>query len=144
MSLLTTVLLVLKSLFPFMREVVLRDKGAKEFLLSNKTATGLAACLLVMFVLFYYVKVVADLTHERHVALLGRFTEQEQLVKDQNLLIETLQDRLKNRPEPAPTPKQPDPTTPPIERPQAYTPPKSKHPKQSLKDYAIGRLKAID
>jgi len=126
-----------------MREVVLRDKGAKEFLLSNKTATGLAACLLVMFVLFYYVKVVADLTHAKHVELLGRFTEQEQLVKDQKLWIETLEGRLKNRPEPAPTPKQPEPQLPP-ERPQAYTPPKSKHPKQSLKDYAIGRLKAID
>lgn len=148
MSLLYTILLVLKSLFPFLREVVFRDKGVKEFLLSNKTATGLAACLLVMFLLFYYVKVVAEMTHAKNVELQGQVTELQGTIDEQKLWIGTLEGRLKDKkprtqPTPPPTPAPPTPTIP--ERQPATAPPKSKHPpKQSLKDYAIGRLKAID
>lgn len=135
MSLLYTILLVLKSLFPFLKEIVLRDKGVKELLLSNKAATGLAACLLVMFILFYYVKVVADLTHARNTKLTTEMVEIKKANDDQKLLITVLEGRLKARPT-VPT----TPSPPPPDRPTAGQPPK----KQSLKDYAIGRLKATD
>lgn len=135
MSLLYTILLVLKSLFPFLKEIVLRDKGVKELLLSNKAATGLAACLLVMFILFYYVKVVADLTHARNTKLTTEMVEIKKANDDQKLLISVLEGRLKARPT-VPT----TPSPPPPDRPTAGQPPK----KQSLKEYAIGRLKATD
>lgn len=145
MSLLYTILLVLKSLFPFLREVVFRDKGVKEFLLSNKTATGLAACLLMMFFLFYYVKVVAEITHAKNVELQGQVTELQGTVEEQRLWIGTLEQRLKDKKPRVQSGPSPTPVPPPLERQPATTPPKSKHPpKQSLKDYAIGRLKAID
>jgi hypothetical protein len=134
-SLLYTILLVLKSLFPFLKEIVLRDKGVKELLLSNKAATGLAACLLVMFILFYYVKVVADLTHARNTKLTTEMVEIKKANDDQKLLISVLEGRLKARPT-VPT----TPSPPPPDRPTAGQPPK----KQSLKEYAIGRLKATD
>lgn len=137
MSLLYTILLVLKSLFPFLREIVLRDKGVKELLLSNKAATGLAACLVVMFVLFYYVKVVADLTHARNIKLTEDAAVLQKTYDDQKLLIVVLEGRLKAKPvAPTPNPSPPD-------RPTAMQPPKQKG-KPTLKDYAIGKLKAID
>ncbi|MNQ06255.1 hypothetical protein D3C85_190050 [compost metagenome] len=140
MSLLYTILLVLKSLFPFLKEIVLRDKGVRELLLSNKAATGLAACLLVMFVLFYYVKVVADLTHVRNTKLTTELVELKKTNSDQLELIGVLEGRLKARPmKPAPTTPNPSPP----ERPTAAQPPKQKG-KPSLRDYAIGKLKAID
>lgn len=138
MSLLYTILLVLKSLFPFLREIVLRDKGVRELLLSNKAATGLAAFLLVMFVLFYYVKVVADLTHARNTKLMTEIVELKKTDSDQKLLIGVLEARLKARPA-APTTPSPSPP----ERPTAIQPPKQKG-KPSLRDYAIGKLNAID
>jgi cell division protein FtsN len=139
-SLLYTILLVLKSLFPFLKEIVLRDKGVRELLLSNKAATGLAACLLVMFVLFYYVKVVADLTHVRNTKLTTELVELKKTNSDQLELIGVLEGRLKARPmKPAPTTPNPSPP----ERPTAAQPPKQKG-KPSLRDYAIGKLKAID
>jgi hypothetical protein len=138
-SLLYTILLVLKSLFPFLREIVLRDKGVKELLLSNKAATGLAACLVVMFILFYYVKVVADLTHARNVKLTEEAVVLQKTNDDQKLLIDVLQSRLKARPPAKPTPAPP----PQPDRPTANLPPKQKG-KPSLRDYAIGKLKAID
>lgn len=140
MSLLYTILLVLKSLFPFLREIVLKDKGVKELLLSNKAATGLAACLLMMFFLFYYVKVVADLTHARNIKLTEDAAVLEKTNADQQLLITTLEGRLKGRPASS-APSTPDP--PPPDHPTAMPPPKQKG-KQSLKDYAIGKLKTID
>lgn len=139
MSLLYTILLVLKSLFPFLREIVLRDKGVKELLLSNKAATGLAACLVVMFVLFYYVKVVADLTHGRNIKLTEDAVVLQKTNDDQKLLIGVLEGRLKARPA---NPTTPTPFPQP-DRPTANVPPKQKG-KPSLKDYAIGKLKAID
>lgn len=138
MSLLYTILLVLKSLFPFLKEIVLRDKGVKELLLSNKAATGLAVCLLVMFILFYYVKVVADLTHARNTKLTTEMVEINKTVSDQQLLITVLQDRLKARPS---IPTTPSPPTP--DHPTAAPPPKQKG-KPSLRDYAIRKLNAID
>lgn len=138
MSLLYTILLVLKSLFPFLREIVLRDKGVKELLLSNKAATGLAACLVVMFVLFYYVKVVADLTHARNIKLTEDAAVLQKTYDDQKLLIVVLEGRLKAKPVAPPTP---NPSPP--DRPTAMQPPKQKG-KPTLKDYAIGKLKAID
>jgi hypothetical protein len=139
-SLLYTILLVLKSLFPFLREIVLRDKGVKELLLSNKAATGLAACLVVMFILFYYVKVVADLTHARNIKLTEAAVVLQKTNDDQKLLISVLEGRLKARPT---APSTPTPSPPPPDRPTANVPPKQKG-KPSLKDYAIGKLKAID
>jgi len=140
-SLLYTILLVLKSLIPFLREIVLRDKGVKELLLSNKAASGLAVCLLVMFILFYYVKVVADLTHVRNTKLTEDAVVLQKTNSDQLLLISTLEGRLKVRPvSTAPTTPHPSPP----DRPTAAQPPKQKGTKQSLKNYAIGKLKATD
>lgn len=140
MSVLYTILLILKSLFPFLKEIVLKDKGVRELLLSNKAATGLAACLLVMFVLFYYVKVVADLTHAKNTKLTTEIVELKKTNSDQTLLISVLEGRLKARPA-TPAPTTPHPSPP--ERPTAAQPPKQKG-KPSLRDYAIGKLKAID
>lgn len=145
MPLLYTLLLVLKSLFPFLREIIFKDKGVREFLLGNKPATGLAACLLVMFLLFYYAKLVAEFTHVRNTALTA---ENATLVKsnaDQLVLIGVLEDRLSKKatfkvavPVQQPTPT---PTTPP--KPDAVTH-KPREPKPSMRTYVIGRFKSID
>jgi hypothetical protein len=140
-SVLYTILLILKSLFPFLKEIVLKDKGVKELLRSNKAATGLAVCLLVMFVLFYYVKVVADLTHARNTKLTTEMVELKKTNGDQKLLISELEGRLKKVRPAIPAPTTPHPSPP--ERPTAAQPPKQKG-KPSLRDYAIGKLKAID
>lgn len=137
MSALYTILLILKSLFPFLREVVFRDKGLRELLLSNKAATGLACCLLVMFFLFYYVKVVAELTHARNLVLITEATALRKEIDDKQLLIDKLSTPLKNRP--VPTTTHPAPKDPP-----ATTVSKPKPKKPSLRDYAMGRLKSID
>lgn len=139
MSALYTILLILKSLFPFLREVVFRDKGLRELLLSNKAATGLACCLLVMFLLFYYVKVVAELTHNRNLMLTAEVTALKKEIDDKKLLIDELSVPLKNRP----LNTRPTANHTPRDPPPVVTP-KPKPKKSSLRDYAMGRLKTID
>lgn len=56
----TTLLLILKSLFPLAREIILKDKDLRAFLLDNKLASILSGCLIFLFVLFLYISEVAD------------------------------------------------------------------------------------
>lgn len=56
----STLILILKSLLPFAKEIFLKDKDLKEFLLENKIATALSLCLICVFLLFLYMSEVAD------------------------------------------------------------------------------------
>lgn len=62
-----TFLLILKSLFPFLKEWFLKDKALQEVVAQNKLACFLIACILVVFFVFIRVnssvdKTFADLT----------------------------------------------------------------------------------
>lgn len=56
----STLLLILKSLFPFAKELILKDKDLSTFLLTNKLASIMLGCLIFLFVIFVYVSEVAD------------------------------------------------------------------------------------
>lgn len=56
----STILLILRSLLPFLKEVVFKDKVLKDILLENKLATALTGCVLFMFLLLMYSTDVAD------------------------------------------------------------------------------------
>lgn len=56
----STLLLILKSLLPLAKEIILKDKDLHAFLLDNKLASILSGCLIFLFVLFLYVSEVAD------------------------------------------------------------------------------------
>lgn len=47
-----TILLILKSIFPFLREWFLKEKALQEIVAQNKLACFLLCCILVMFVVF--------------------------------------------------------------------------------------------
>ena len=55
-----TWLLILKSLFPFLQELILKDKTFRELFTRNKLATFLLACLVLVFFLFLKVSDIAD------------------------------------------------------------------------------------
>lgn len=56
----STLVLILKSLYPFLREILLKDKGLQDLLLGNKLATILSACLLFVFIVCLYMNEVAN------------------------------------------------------------------------------------
>ena len=55
----STVILILKSLLPLLKEFVLKDKLLRELLLENKIATILSGCVLFLFILFMHVSEIA-------------------------------------------------------------------------------------
>ena len=163
---LSTLLLLLKSLFPFLEEMLLRDKTLKAFVYDNKTATFLSTILVIVFIIFLYV-----------VSELGAATAEIQKMKDSgsyttpsledaNKRIKELEDQLKEKkpPVPEPTPATAEATSatpPPPVIPMAATPatPAEHHSQptpaaskgkkgktlgENLRDFATSRLKSLD
>lgn len=76
----TTAYLIFRSAFPFIKEVLLEDKGLKELLLGNKPALLLALCLLFVFVL------LADTTGQ-----VGELVDKnKKLTSDNGVLVQTV------------------------------------------------------
>lgn len=144
----TTLLLILKSLFPLAREVILRDKDLRAFLLDNKLASVLFGCLIFLFVLFMYISGVADsalkeidrlkLTSQHQVSTIDDLRERNTaLQRDKESLLETLKNRA---PPQSPTAHQhnADSTKSPPRRP-----PKPKSDDMSIKFYIEQRIRNL-
>lgn len=56
----STLLLIVKSILPLAREIILKDKNLKAFVFSNKVGSILFGCLVFLFVAFVYVAEIAD------------------------------------------------------------------------------------
>ncbi|MNP96506.1 hypothetical protein D3C85_90910 [compost metagenome] len=135
---LSTLLLLLKSLFPFLKEILLRDKTLKAFVGDNKTATFLLSILVLVFILFLaVVDVLSDKNKElEKMKESGVFTTPH--LEDANKRIKELEDQLKLC-----RPVQPDRAGQGNHHPSTNAPSEGKKGK-SLKDYASSRLKSLD
>lgn len=56
----STVFLILKSLLPFLKEILLKDRLLRELLAENKIASILAGCVLFLFLLVAHATSTAD------------------------------------------------------------------------------------
>jgi len=54
-----TIILLARTVWPFIKEIILRDMYLKEILVANKTATMLALCLVIVLAMTYYIAGVA-------------------------------------------------------------------------------------
>lgn len=135
---LSTLLLLLKSLFPFLKEILLRDKTLKAFVGDNKTATFLLSILVLVFILFLaVVDILSDKINElEKVKESGVFTTPQ--LEDANKRIKELEDQLKLC-----RPVQPPDASQGNNRPTTHVASEGKKGK-SLKDYASSRLKSLD
>lgn len=143
----TTLLLILKSLFPLAREIILKDKDLRAFLLDNKLASILSGCLIFLFVLFLYISEVADSALKDLDRLKFVYEHQSRTVeelKERNAALEkdkqSLLDALNNR-EPPQSPTnhhQPSDAKPPRRT-------RSKLPDDvSIKFYIEQRLRSLE
>lgn len=118
---LSTLVLILRSLWPFVKEIVLRDKGLREFLLTNLTASMLAGCLVFVFLALYYISLIADTAVQRADELDRQNQLLQQQLGDRVCLPQTLEPVLPQRPT--------DRQTPPV-------------PRMPIKSYTEERLKS--
>lgn len=134
---LSTLLLLLKSLFPFLKEILLRDKTLKAFVGDNKTATFLLSILVLVFILFLAVVDVLSVKNKELEKMKesGAFTTPH--LEDANKRIKELEDQLKLC-----RPVQPD-VSQGNHHPTTNVASEGKKGK-SLKDYASSRLKSLD
>jgi type IV secretory pathway VirB10-like protein len=152
---LSTLLLLLKSVWPFLEEVLLKDKTFKAFVSDNKTATFLSTILLIVFIIYLYtVGMLSEKTEEiQKMKDTGIYTSPS--LEDANKRIKELEDQLKEKkppiPEPTPTTADvPPPTTPtPTEHHTQPNPVASKGKKgkslgDNLRDFTLSRLKSLD
>lgn len=85
----STLFLIIKAIFPFIKDHLIGDKGVRDLLAMNKPATVLSVCLLVMLALVVYSSHVANdavLDRDKTRNEGGLMTKQ----------IEILEDRIKN------------------------------------------------
>jgi len=143
----TTLLLILKSLFPLAREIILKDKDLRAFLLDNKLASILSGCLIFLFVLFLYISEVADSALKDLDRLKFVYEHQSRTVeelKERNAALEkdkqSLLEALNNR-EPPQSPT--NHHQPPDAKPPRRT--RSKLPDDvSIKFYIEQRLRSLE
>lgn len=109
----STLLLIAKSLWPFLKEIVLKDKGLRDLLVENKVASYLSGCLLFLFLLFLFTTSLADKNYD----------DAKRLAQDKSFNLETIkknEERIANLEaeikELRSSPKPPE-TTPPVDKP---------------------------
>lgn len=130
-----TLVLIIKTLLPFLKDILFKDKGLAEFVLSNKTISALAFCLLFVFGLVYYMSYIAE----------GAITRIRYLEKTNSALMSQIK-TLETPPDKEVEVKCPicvssSPTT----ANTAIPPPKPPSSKKiSVKQYAVSKLKELD
>lgn len=142
----STVILILKSLLPLLKEFILKDKLLRETLLENKIATMLAGCVLFLFILVMHVSgLVTDaaltngeLKHENAYLKLGN--------DDLKARVGKMEEELRDlRRPPVTQPEPPPEETPPEPNPQPVkTKSKPKPKQQSLRETIQLRFKSFE
>lgn len=144
----STVLLVLKSLLPFIREILLKDKLLKELFLTNKLATAMTGCVAVLFVLFLHMSSRVDEGIHTNALLTQKSEFQEQTIKSLEARVATLSEDCKrgywtsNSPTDHHTPEV-EPPTPPPSKPKLVKKKQTKA-KESGKAQIAKRFKTFD
>lgn len=139
----STVILILKSLLPFMKEILFKDRLLRELFLENKIATILAGCVLFLFVLVAHVSEVASAAaHEN-----ARLAQANEYLTSTNTelrdRISKLEDRLDAKGPVGEGPTEHRQPSKPTVKPQAVKPTK-KRKDQSLKSYIERKFKALE
>lgn len=156
----TTLMLIVKSLLPFLKEILLKDKGLRDLLAENLVATFLSGCLVFLFLLFMYTANLADKNYDEVRSLKQTLAHRDETIAD---LRKQLDPPAGNGTPPPPTVDEPTEkpadaqvTAPPTStesRPQQSQPPPTNQPvktekkpraTQSLKSYAESRLKKFE
>lgn len=148
----STLFLILKSLFPFIREIILKDKVVKDIFLENKLATMLFGCVTFLFLLFLYVNGAADSAQND---LRDKTQENQQLAQQVTELkskVDGLEEERTNRGQQHPHPIPPGPA--PADPAEHHLPDrnvstpaprgKQKRTEGSLKFYIESRFKTFD
>lgn len=146
-----TAFLVLKSLFPFIREIVLKDKTLRSILFGNLLATFLIGALIFMFCLLMYISSVASTAlesirgFERETeTLTERLEEKDEQVMELSKENGELHARLKTWSTGVPR-TSPDSTAPPKVAPPHKPQPKPPViPKGSAKSDTQSKLKQLE
>lgn len=163
-----TFLLILKSLFPFLREWFLKEKALQEIVAQNKLACFLIACILVVFLIFIKVSGNADKVYDELAVANQQLGYNATVIADLRERIATLEGEKKQlmehafgkgHPPPAdvtPPPSdqvpptltiQPDPLKSPkkdpVKTPVPADRPRRAVPDKSLKDYVEDQLKNL-
>jgi len=161
----STLMLIVKSLWPFLKEILLKDKGFRDLIAENVVATFLSGCLLALFALFVYTANLADKNFDEVNRLTQDAGHTAKIVEDQKHTIEVQAEELKKfreryptplavEPQPVVKPTAPEPTshTPepiPVKPDRPPTRPtrpsiKPKDPQGSLKSYVEQRLNKLE
>lgn len=163
-----TFLLILKSLFPFLREWFLKEKALQEIVAQNKLACFLIACILMIFLIFIKVSDNADKVYDDLNAANQQLGYNATVIADLRERVTTLEGEKKQlmehafgkgKPPPenvTPTPSdqvpptltlQPDPQKSPpkdlVKTPVPADRPRRHIPDRSLKDYVEDQLKNL-
>lgn len=163
-----TFLLILKSLFPFLREWFLKEKALQEIVAQNKLACFLIACILVVFLIFVKVSENADKAYDDLTTANQQLGYDKTVIDDLRERVATLEGEKKQLMEHAfgkgnPPPKdvtpppsdqvpptltiQPDPQKSPpkdpVKTPVPADRPRRHTPDKSLKDYVEDQLKNL-
>lgn len=163
-----TILLILKSIFPFLREWFLKEKALQEIVAQNKLACFLLCCILVMFAVFIRVSDSADKVFDDLNTTNQQLGFNSTLIDDLRNRVVTLEGEKKQLmdhalgkgPAPKDIPEPPSEAVPqtlqlqpdPAKSPKKDPPVKSKPPAQrtrreieekSLRDYVEQQLKNL-
>ena len=143
----STVILILKSLLPLLKEFVLKDKLLRELLLENKIATILSGCVLFLFILFMHVSSIATESAHANAELKQENAYLKKDNEDLKVRVERLEQELRDlrRMPTGPTEHYAEETpvepTPQPARP--VTKPKPKPKAQSLRSKIENRFKSF-
>ena len=152
----STLILIVKSLWPFLKEILLKDKGLRDLIAENVVATFLCGCLLFLFMLFVYTANLADKNFDLANGLKRDLEHRDESIASLTARLEAADSELKKLregPKAPPTPavssspaeqKTPEPHVPKPDRPPtspARPSSKPKDPSGSLKSYVESRLK---
>lgn len=144
----STVLLILKSLLPFLKEILLKDRLLRELLLENKVATILAGCVFFLFILVAHVSDIATASAQDNATLKttnSHLLESNKDLKDRVARLEEELRNLRGSPPSLEGPSEhhvPEPTEP-VEKPQPVKK-KKKPPQQSLRSQIELRFKTFE
>jgi len=143
----STVLLVLKSLLPFLKEILLKDRLLRELLLENKVATILAGCVFFLFILVAHVSEIATESARANDGL--KLTNSHLLESNQDLKdrVAKLEEELRELRLGPPSPEGPSEhhlPQPPEPVVQPKTAPKKKKQPQSLRSQIELRFKTFE
>lgn len=137
----STVLLILKSLLPFLKEILLKDRLLRELLTENKLASILAGCVLFLFLLVVHATDTASATDRENDKL--KMANEHLLGTNKELKerVDRLEDEMRKMRE-----RPPEPTQGPSEHYQPIPPPrpKKKVKVQSLRTQIELRFKTYE